>query len=216
MTQHFCKFSLPLSFQVFLLSLLPFLRGSILGVLHLYSLGISSSTMVLNTIHVPMVLQCIYLAPNSPITTRAVYSTVYLTSALGCCFFVCSVMSDSLWPHGLLSTRLLCPSIFPSKNTGLGCHFILQGIFPTQGLNSCLLCLLYWQVGSLMLVPPGKQDDGQASPNLLFKLETLVFFLSRSLSPWFWITSVNGSTIHTISLKKSFCFSSPQTIAKYS
>ena len=30
------------------------------------------------------------------------------------------------------------------------------GIFPTQGSNSCLLCLLHWQAGSLPLVPPGK------------------------------------------------------------
>ena len=37
--------------------------------------------------------------------------------------------------------------IFPGKNTGVGCHFLLQGeIFPTQGLNSHLLCLLHWQV----------------------------------------------------------------------
>ena len=27
---------------------------------------------------------------------------------------------------------------FPGKNTGVGCHFLLQGIFPTQGLNPCL------------------------------------------------------------------------------
>ena len=35
------------------------------------------------------------------------------------------------------------------------CHFLLQGIFPTQRLNLCLLCLLCWQVGSLPLAPPG-------------------------------------------------------------
>ena len=29
----------------------------------------------------------------------------------------------------------------------MGCHALLQGIFPTQGLNLCLLCLLHWQVG---------------------------------------------------------------------
>ena len=29
--------------------------------------------------------------------------------------------------------------IFPGKNTGVGCHFLLQGIFPAQGLNPCLL-----------------------------------------------------------------------------
>ena len=33
---------------------------------------------------------------------------------------------------------------------------VLQGIFPTQGLNLHLLCLLHWQVGSLPLTPPGK------------------------------------------------------------
>ena len=31
--------------------------------------------------------------------------------------------------------KLLCPWISPGKNTGAGCHFILQGIFMTQGLN---------------------------------------------------------------------------------
>ena len=51
----------------------------------------------------------------------------------------CSVMSDSLQPLGLYPTRLLCPWNFPGKNTGVGCHFLLQGIFPTQGLNPGLL-----------------------------------------------------------------------------
>ena len=31
------------------------------------------------------------------------------------------------------------------KNTGVGCHSLLQRIFPTQGSNPCLLCLLHWQ-----------------------------------------------------------------------
>ena len=35
--------------------------------------------------------------------------------------------------------KLLCPWDFPGKNTGMGCHFLLQGIFPTQGLNPGLL-----------------------------------------------------------------------------
>ena len=50
----------------------------------------------------------------------------------------------------------LCPQDLPGKNTGVGCHFLLQGIVPIQGLNPSLLCLLHWQVGSLPLVPPGK------------------------------------------------------------
>ena len=42
------------------------------------------------------------------------------------------------------------------KNTGVGSLSLLQGIFPTQGLNPHLLQLLHWQAGSLPLVPPGK------------------------------------------------------------
>ena len=44
----------------------------------------------------------------------------------------------------------------PGKNTGVGCHGLLQDIFPTQGSNPSLLCLLHWQAGSLPLAPPGK------------------------------------------------------------
>ena len=40
-----------------------------------------------------------------------------------------SILSDSLWPHGLQSTRLLCPWDSPGKNTGVGCHVLFQGIF---------------------------------------------------------------------------------------
>ena len=43
--------------------------------------------------------------------------------------------------HGLQPTRLLCPWDSPGKYTGVGCYFLLQGIFLTQGLNPCLLCL---------------------------------------------------------------------------
>ena len=39
---------------------------------------------------------------------------------------VASVMSDSVRPHGLQPTRLLCPWDSPGKNTGVGCHFLLQ------------------------------------------------------------------------------------------
>ena len=48
-----------------------------------------------------------------------------------------SVMPDSLWPHGLprYLARLLCSWDFPGKYTRVGCHFLFQGIFPTQGSN---------------------------------------------------------------------------------
>ena len=41
----------------------------------------------------------------------------------------------------------------PGKNAGVGCHFLLQEIFPTQRWNLCLFRLLHWQAGSLPLCP---------------------------------------------------------------
>ena len=72
---------------------------------------------------------------------------------------------------GLWPARLLCPWDSPGKNTGVGCHALLQGIFPTQGSNPGLLCLLHWQAGSLSLAPLGKpkgegQEGGISSPPL--------------------------------------------------
>ena len=55
------------------------------------------------------------------------------------CVCVCVSVSDSLQANGLQPSRLLCPWNSPGKNTGVGCHSILQGIFPTQGLISGLL-----------------------------------------------------------------------------
>ena len=69
--------------------------------------------------------------------------------------FVCvlshSVVSDCLQLHGLWPIRLLCPEDFSVRNTGMGCHFFLQGIFLTQGSSPHLLNLLHWQVYSLPL-----------------------------------------------------------------
>ena len=48
-------------------------------------------------------------------------------------------MSDSLRPHRLQPTKLLCPWNSPGKDTGLGIHSLLQRIFPTQGSNWSLL-----------------------------------------------------------------------------
>ena len=63
-------------------------------------------------------------------------------------------MSNSLRLHGLKPARLLCPWEFSGKNIGVGCHFLLRGIFPTQESNLCLLHLLHWQADSLPLAPP--------------------------------------------------------------
>ena len=56
-------------------------------------------------------------------------------------------MPDSLRAHGLQPTKLLCPWDFPGKNTGVGCYFLLKGIFLSQGSNLGFLHymqFLYW------------------------------------------------------------------------
>ena len=52
--------------------------------------------------------------------------------------YTCSVTSDSVTPR-TVPTRLLCPWDSPCKNTGVGCHALLQGVVPTQGSNPGLL-----------------------------------------------------------------------------
>ena len=68
---------------------------------------------------------------------------------LSCCLCACvlshfshvqlfATLWTSLWP-----TRLLCPWDFPGKNTGMGCHALLQRIFPTEGSNTHVLSFLH-------------------------------------------------------------------------
>ena len=67
---------------------------------------------------------------------------------------MCCVCAKSL--QSLMGYGLLCPWDSPGKNTAVGCSALLRGIFPTQGLNPCLLHLLHWQAASLPLAPSGK------------------------------------------------------------
>ena len=72
---------------------------------------------------------------------------------------VCShwVVSNFLQPHGLWDpmwpTRLLCPWNSPGRNTGVGCHFLLQGIFPGPGIKPRSPTL---KANSLPTEPPEK------------------------------------------------------------
>ena len=68
----------------------------------------------------------------------------------------CSVMPDSLQPHGPQPARLLWKWNFSGKNAGVGFRFLLQEIFLTQGSNLRLLCILQWQAASLPLDQPEK------------------------------------------------------------
>ena len=63
---------------------------------------------------------------------------------------LCPTLCD---PMNLQPTKFLCPWDSPGKNTGVGFHALLQGIFLTQESNLPLLCPLHWQAGSLPLVP---------------------------------------------------------------
>ena len=91
----------------------------------------------------------------------------------------CSVMVISLWPHGLKSARLPCPWDSPGKNTRAGCHFLQQGIFPTQGSNPHVL---HWQAHSLPL-------RHQGSPCIHIYIHThiyicVLFFISQMTILW--------------------------------
>ena len=96
-------------------------------------------------------------------------------------------MSNSLQPYALWPTRLLCPWGPPGKNTRVGFHAHLWGIFLTQGINPHLLGLTHWQVGSLPLTPPGKPDPGSSGAKMphhwaKFRLEFFFFFWKFSFS----------------------------------
>ena len=72
----------------------------------------------------------------------------------------CSVVSDS-GPIGSSPPGFSVHGDCPGKNTRVGGHALLQGIFLTQGFNPCLSCILHWQEGSLPLTPPGKPHKSQ-------------------------------------------------------
>ena len=120
----------------------------------------------------------------------------------------CSVVSNSLRPHGLQPTRLLHPWDFPVKNTGVGCHSLLQGIFLSQEIepgsptlqadsllseslrkpfqeNTCLYCMLIPPMSLLLLQ---RFDEHFLHRNLLLwivRSEKLIFWLV-SCHPYFW------------------------------
>ena len=56
----------------------------------------------------------------------------------------------------------------PGKNTGVGFHALLQGIFLTQESNPCILCFLRWQMSSLSLGPPEKSPNQDIIQNIIF------------------------------------------------
>ena len=74
------------------------------------------------------------------------------------CMCVCTLSCNELCDPWTVARQAPLSKEFSRicKNTGTGCHFLLQGIFLTQGSNPCLLHLLHWQVDSSPLAPPAK------------------------------------------------------------
>ena len=88
-----------------------------------------------------------------------IFSEVKVTQS---CLTICDCMDCSLPGSSVHGD-------FPGKNTGVGCHALLQQIFLTQELNPHVLHLLHWQVGSLPRASPGKPFDsiGDANDSLV-------------------------------------------------
>ena len=87
----------------------------------------------------PLILQCnLFFFPPSffiDIQSLAMFNSVKMAN-----MDYASVQSYwTLWPPRTVTCQAPSPWDFPAKNTRVGCHFLHQGIFPTQGLNLCLL-----------------------------------------------------------------------------
>ena len=117
------------------------------------------------------------------------------------CVCACSVMSNSLQPHGLQPARLLCPWNFPGKNTGMGCRFLLPRIFWRRN-QTCISCigrqiLYHWATWEAIggLGPVLNKIDQRKQETLLdFKMHCVA---GQHISSWHaghWQHHYNGNT----------------------
>ena len=79
---------------------------------------------------------------------------------------------------------------FQGKNTGVGCHFLLQGIFLIQGSNPSLL---HWQADSLTTKPPGKQTSHYLKNARVWETEKQALAWRSSQPGWEDLHSYNRS-----------------------
>ena len=88
-----------------------------------------------------------------------------------CVYVSYSVVSNSLWPDRLQPTRLLCPWDSPGKNTRVGSHSLLRGIFPDPGIERRSPTL---QADYLLSEPPEKPHDSIRISKLDWRIHTKV------------------------------------------
>ena len=113
---------------------------------------------------------------------------------ISCCCLVAKSYLTLLWPHGLQPVKLLCPWHFLGKDTGMGNHFLPQGIFPTRRLNPCLL---HWQADSLPLSLQGNPSSTESSQTKPSRLQQAVVL------KWLWSGSSRFRRRHFGSVKGS-------------
>ena len=89
-----------------------------------------------------IISRSIHVATNDKISFFFLWLQWTCLHALGCPA-LCDPMAYN-WPGSSVRN-------FPGENTGVGCHFLLLWVFPTQGSKWCLLCLLHWHANYLPL-----------------------------------------------------------------
>ena len=83
-----------------------------------------------------------------------------------------------------LSMEVFRQEYSSGKNTGVGCHALLQRIFSTVGSNPCLWHLLHWQASSSPLAPPGKPTSkGHLHINVTIRFWSSVSLCPRNFQP---------------------------------
>ena len=92
--------------------------------------------------------------------------------------YLCLILCNPTDPMDCSLPGSSVHGILPGKNTGMGCHPLLQGIFLTQESNPRLLRLLHWQVGSLPTTSATWINTSGQQTNKVLK----IFFTGRPFS----------------------------------
>ena len=111
---------------------------------------------------------------------------------------VLSCVQHFVTPWSLQPARLLCPQDFQGKNTGVGCHFLLQGIFLTLRLKPVSLTSPAMAGGFLTTTPPGKP---KIQNNCIKKINFIMVF-----------TVLNRAYINVFLLGKGTTYINPRII----